>query len=215
MEGGARPNPPTLGLLRCDRLPSPNPVVGGVVALHLWYTTFPVPRPCGLPWHGIHGVGHWARVLENIVTEQQIIREVEHDSPAYWATVELRESVLRKPLGLQFSVEELKAEKDSRHIACYRGDRLVGCLVLRPSAGGDVRMRQVAVVPELQGHGIGKAMVEYSEALARTIGFTRMILHARETAVPFYENLGYARVGERFVEVTIPHWAMAKCLADV
>jgi ribosomal protein S18 acetylase RimI-like enzyme len=154
-------------------------------------------------------------VIENTVDEQRLIREVEHGSLAYWATVELRDSVLRRPLGLQFSIEELKAEKDSRHLACYRSDRLVGCLVLRPSAGGDVRMRQVAVVPELQGQGIGKAMVEFSEALARTIGFTRMILHARETAVDFYEKLGYAKVGERFVEVTILHWAMAKCLADV
>lgn len=87
--------------------------------------------------------------------------------------------------------------------------------MLRPLLDGDVRMRQVAVVPELQGQGIGRAMVEYSEALARTVGFTRMILHARETAVAFYEKLGYAKVGERFVEVTIPHWAMAKRLADV
>jgi len=149
-------------------------------------------------------------VIENTVDEQRLIREVEHGSLAYWATVELRDSVLRRPLGLQFSIEELKAEKDSRHLACYRSDRLVGCLVLRPSAGGDVRMRQVAVVPELQGQGIGRAMVEYSEALAQTIGFTRMILHARETAVDFYEKLGYAKVGERFVEVTIPHWAMEK-----
>ena len=102
---------------------------------------------------------------ESIVTEQQIIREIEHDSPAYRATVELRDSVLRKPFGLQFSVGELKAEKDSRHIACYRGDRLVGCLVLRPLLDGDVQMRQVAVVPELLGQGIGRVMVEYSEAL--------------------------------------------------
>ncbi len=148
------------------------------------------------------------------MTEEQAICEIAHGSPEYWTTVELRNSVLRKPLGLHFQAEELKAEEDSRHIACYRGDRLVGCLVLRPMAGGDIQMRQVAVVPELQGQGTGRAMVEYSEALARTMGFTRMILHARETAVPFYEKMGYARVGERFVEVTIPHWAMEKSLAD-
>jgi predicted GNAT family N-acyltransferase len=151
---------------------------------------------------------------ESIVTEQQIIREVEHGSPEYWATVELRDPVLRRPLGLQFSIEELNAEKDSRHIVCYRGDRLVGCLVLRPIAGGDIQMRQVAVVPDVQGQGIGRAMVECSEALARRIGFTRMILHARETVAAFYERLGYTKVGERFVEVTIPHWAMVKSLAD-
>ena len=152
---------------------------------------------------------------DNPVSEHRTICEIAHGSPEYWATVDLRDSILRRPLGLQFSAEELDAEKDSHHIACYLGDRLVGCLVLRPLLDGDVQMRQVAVVPDLQGQGIGRAMVEYSEALARTIGFTRMILHARETAVAFYETLGYAKVGERFVEVTLPHWAMEKCLANV
>ena len=73
-------------------------------------------------------------------------------------------------------------------------------------------MRQVAVVNDLQGHGIGKALVEQSEALAHSLGFCRMILHAREMAVRFYEKLGYAKVGDRFEEVTIPHWAMEKPL---
>jgi len=143
----------------------------------------------------------------------EAIREIEHDSPAYWATVDLRDSILRKPLGLQLSVAEMKAEKDSHHLACYRGERLVGCLVLRPFADGDIQMRQVAVLPELQGQGIGKAMVKHAEALARRSGFRRMILHARETVVPFYEKLGYSKMGEAFVEVTIPHWAMEKSLS--
>jgi len=64
----------------------------------------------------------------------------------------------------------------------------------------------------LQGQGIGTTLVEYAEALARKIGYRRMVLHAREEAVPFYERLGYARIGGRFEEVTIPHWAMEKCL---
>ena len=145
---------------------------------------------------------------------QQRICEVIHGSPTYLATVDLRDSVLRKPLGLQFSVEELDAEKDSHHIACYLGGRLVGCLVLLPSAGGDVQMRQLAVVAEFQGKGIGTALVEYSEGLAQGLGYRRMILHARETAVPFYEKRGYSTVGGRFEEVTIPHWAMEKLLME-
>lgn len=76
-------------------------------------------------------------------------------------------------------------------------------------------MKQVAVVPDLQRNGIGTAMVKYSEALARRVGFTRMVLHARETAVPFYERQGYSRLEERFEEVTVPHWMMAKRLIDV
>jgi len=150
---------------------------------------------------------------DNPVNEHLAICEVVHGSPEYWATVDLRDSILRRPLGLQFSAEELDAEKDSHHVVCYRGDRLVGCLVLRPLESGDVRMRQVAVVPELQRQGIGKALITYSEALARQNGYRRMILHARDTAVGLYEKLGYSRLGDQFEEVTIPHWKMEKSLA--
>ena len=140
------------------------------------------------------------------------IREVAHGSPEYWATVDLRSSILRKPLSLQYLPGELEDEKNARHISGFCGDRMVGCLMLCPLGGGDIRMRQIAVVPELQRQGIGRALVEFSEAWARGAGFRRMVLHARETAVAFYERLGYSRVGERFVEVTIHHWAMEKSL---
>lgn len=142
------------------------------------------------------------------------IREVPHGSAAYAATVRLRDAVLRAPLGLQFSAEELAAEAASHHVAGYRGDALVGCLVLRPRDDGDVQMRQVAVAAELQGQGIGTALVRHAEALARRLGYRRMVLHARQSAVAFYERLGYARVGAQFAEVTIPHWALEKPLAD-
>jgi predicted GNAT family N-acyltransferase len=39
-----------------------------------------------------------------------------------------------------------------------------------------------------------------------------MVLHARETAVPFYEAMAYTKIGDRFTEVTIPHWSMVKVL---
>jgi GNAT superfamily N-acetyltransferase len=87
--------------------------------------------------------------------------------------------------------------------------------MLSPRERGDIQMRQIAVVPESQRQGIGRALVEYSEAWARNAGYRRMILHARETAAAFYEKLGYAKVGDRFVEVTLYHWAMEKRLTDV
>ncbi len=148
------------------------------------------------------------------MSQHRVIREVAHGSAEYWATVDLRDSILRKPLGLQFSAEELAGERYSLHVACYDGDRLVGCLVLRPLEGGDVQVRQVAVVPELQGRGIGKSLMEYSEAWARKAEYRRITLHSRVTAVVFYEKLGYSRLGEQFEEVTIPHWKMEKRLTD-
>jgi predicted GNAT family N-acyltransferase len=48
--------------------------------------------------------------------------------------------------------------------------------------------------------------------LALQLGFARMVLHARETAVPFYKVLEYNIVGDRFEEVGIPHFRMEKAL---
>jgi predicted GNAT family N-acyltransferase len=37
-------------------------------------------------------------------------------------------------------------------------------------------------------------------------------MHARQTAVGFYQKLGYSITGEPFEEVTIPHYIMEKAL---
>jgi ribosomal protein S18 acetylase RimI-like enzyme len=73
-------------------------------------------------------------------------------------------------------------------------------------------MRQVAVDFDRQRRGIGKALVTRSEGLARSSGYTTMTLHARETAVAFYQALGYEIFDEPFVEVTVPHRKMRKPL---
>jgi predicted GNAT family N-acyltransferase len=140
------------------------------------------------------------------------LKTVAHNSPEYEAEVTLRSAILRQPLGLSLSADELSEEADSHHIGCYAGGELVGCLVLKPIDARRIQMRQVAVDEKARGRGIGRMMVEYSEDLARKLGFREMILHAREVVVPFYELLGYTRVGDRFIEVTIPHWVMVRVL---
>jgi len=139
---------------------------------------------------------------------------VAHGTTAYLDTVELRNAVLRRPLGLELTPGEMARETDSLHLACYVGEQLAGCLVLRPVSATVVQMRQVAVAPERQRQGIGTALVAFAEAVAREHGYTEMMLHARASAVPFYLRLGYVERGEPFVEVTIPHREMAKVLAS-
>jgi len=137
---------------------------------------------------------------------------ISHNSSEYEIEVALRYLILRQPLGLTFSADQLAAEGDSCHLGCYLDGELVGCLVLKPVDDDIVQMRQVAVAKRMQGKGVGKRMVKHSESLALQQGFREMVLHARETAVPFYESLGYTKVGDRFLEVTLPHWTMTKVL---
>ena len=142
----------------------------------------------------------------------RVLLRVLHGSAAYNASVALRNDVLRKPLGLELTNGELEQERSDYHLVCQDDGELVGCLVLVPQSNNEVKMRQVAVSPQARGQGIGRALTRFAEAFAGGLGFERVTLHARSTAVPFYEKLGYERVGEEFEEVTIPHWSMQKTL---
>lgn len=139
-------------------------------------------------------------------------RVIAHGTPAYRETVSLRYRILREPLGLSFTDEQLAGEATDMHITATQDGRLLGCLVLTPREQGVVQMRQVAVDPNVQGQGIGRGLVTTSEDVARGRGFTTMILHARESAVPFYLRLNYEVVGEPYEEVTLPHLTMEKRL---
>ena len=141
---------------------------------------------------------------------------VDHDFSRYRDLVELRRRVLRIPLGLDFTARQLAEEKEDIHIAAYRDGELVGCVSLRAvdgPHGAGVQLRQMTVDPEHQGHGVGAKIVAAAEELAAERGFRSIILHARETAMRFYEKAGYAATGETFIEVTIPHRIMVKQLA--
>jgi len=154
--------------------------------------------------------GHHQRNGEQPMTR---LNWIAPGSPEYALTVALRHEVLRLPLGLAFTVEQLLSEKDSHHLAAFDDKgRILGCLMLTPHEGGEVQMRQVAVKPEQQGTGLGRALVLEAETKARALGFTRMMLHARDKAIGFYERLGYAREGDLFMEVGIVHQQMAKKL---
>lgn len=125
-------------------------------------------------------------------------------------SIELRRKILRKPLGLEFTEDELQTEADQIHIACMSGLNLVGILLLVKKNDHTLKMRQVAVDDHLQGQGIGKAMVRFAEDWAIDNGFYLMELHARISAVPFYLSLAYKTAGSEFMEVSIPHLKMIK-----
>ena len=142
--------------------------------------------------------------------QQLTFSRITHNSPEYFPTVLLRYAVLRKPLGMVFTSEQLSEEHNEIHLRGLLGSALVCCLQLRPIDKHTVQMRQVAVDESYQSRGVGRALVEYCEQVALDEQFTEIILHARETAVEFYLKLGYEVYGEPFIEVGIPHRNMRK-----
>lgn len=140
------------------------------------------------------------------------LKIIDHGTPEYQQMIKLRDEILRKPLGLSFSQEELLQEKDQILIGAFDDDKMLGCCMLVNEGDGVVRLRQMAVNNNLQGKGIGRALMNFAENIARDQGFKRLTMHARKTAVGFYEHLGYQISSEEFEEVTIPHFIMEKRL---
>jgi predicted GNAT family N-acyltransferase len=168
-----------------------------------------------------HGIG--AKLAHRCIVARLIVecgmcalrvsfREIAVGSLEHTEALALRESVLRTPLGLRWTAEELADEGHCTHLAAFANDQLVATLVLKPLEARTVKMRQVAVKPSLRRSGIGAGLVKFAEDFARTRGFDTMTAHARETVVPFYVRLGYAVIGDPFEEVTIPHRAVTKAL---
>jgi N-acetylglutamate synthase-like GNAT family acetyltransferase len=140
-------------------------------------------------------------------------KEIDHGSAEYEQTIALRQKILREPLGLQFSEEELLAEKGSFHLTCWSDGELVACVVLSPLEEKKVRMRQFAVSEDYQRQGIGRILANYLEAFARELGCREIVLHARESAAMFYQKLGYSKGEDHFIEVTLLHCTMWKRIA--
>lgn len=126
--------------------------------------------------------------------------------------LDLRRQILRKPLGLDFTEEDINKEKDHVHIAAFEEDEMLGCCMLTQETPNSVKLRQMAVKPGLQNKGIGKVLMQFAENIARDRGNKLMTMHARKTAIGFYEKQGYQIKGNEFEEVTIPHYIMEKAL---
>jgi predicted GNAT family N-acyltransferase len=138
------------------------------------------------------------------------LKIIDHGTKEYHQMVKLREDILRKPLGLAFSLDELEEEKKNLLIGAFEDGDILGCCMLVEENPGMAKLRQMAVLNVLQGKGIGRALMQFAENLARDHGYRALTMHARKNAVGFYEKMGYKVKGPEFLEVSIPHYEMEK-----
>ena len=146
---------------------------------------------------------------------------IDFGSPRYEATFRLRKRVLLDPFAIHYSEEAQRAEDVAFHFGVFsrldsasleREEECLACAFLVALDERTLRMRQVAVDFARQKSGLGRRVVAAVEDFGARQGFTKMVAHARQSAVPFYEQLGYDVVGEPFVEVGLPHRLVEKSL---
>jgi predicted GNAT family N-acyltransferase len=121
-----------------------------------------------------------------------------------------RESLLavRVPVFVQEQGVPLALEEDDRdphclHLLASVAGRPVAAARLDVGQGG--KIGRVAVVRDMRGSGVGRALMLCLHRLAAGNGLDSLWCHAQLSAVRFYEKLGYLREGETFLEAGIPH----------
>ena len=138
------------------------------------------------------------------------LKIIDYGTHEYKLMIKLRDDLLRKPLGITFSKEELEKEKDNILIGAFDDDDILGCCMLVEQDSKIVKLRQLAVLNTLQGKGVGTAILQFAENLARDRGYKTITMNARKNTVDFFEKLGYKVEGDEFIEITIPHYKMDK-----
>lgn len=108
----------------------------------------------------------------------------------------------RVPRELEFD------ERDElcRHVVAFDGDTAIGTGRLDLGYGG--KIGRIAVVATHRKCGVGRAIMQRLHDIARAAHQPQLWCHAQLTAAPFYEGLGYARVGPTFDEAGIEHVRM-------
>jgi len=103
-------------------------------------------------------------------------------------------------------------DDDALHYAAFAGDVIVGCGSFFTLDAQRVRLRKMAVLPDWQGRGIGRALILHAAADLRAAGYARLVLDARTTATGFYATLGLACVGDVFVKQGLDYLRMEGAL---
>jgi GNAT superfamily N-acetyltransferase len=137
--------------------------------------------------------------------ERSVIRELTLASYAPYSAV-------MAPTAWQGLVAAVRAALDTtepaERIVAEQGGRIVGSVMLFPPGenyGGAAagaqwpELRLLAVAPEVQGQGVGRALVEECVRRARRTGAAALGLHTSKsmrTAIRMYERMGFGRAPE-------------------
>lgn len=142
-------------------------------------------------------------------------------SPAEWeAYYHLRYAVLRQPWQQPPGSERSPADAEPGTIHALLLDPhspgapvALAVGMLQPTTAQQGQVRFMAVAPQAAGQGLGRQIMAALETQAQAAGLSEIVLHSRESAVGFYERLGYAVVEPSHTLFgVIPHFLMRKQL---
>lgn len=112
-------------------------------------------------------------------------------------TLQLRRDVLypSEPL----SAMKMEHDAEGLHFGVFDGGQLVTVVSLFMDRGS-AQFRKLATAPAARGRGFGKAILAHLVSICQKEKIQLLWCNARDTAVSFYDALGYTRKGDYFIK---------------
>ncbi|MEV1168060.1 GNAT family N-acetyltransferase [Nonomuraea sp. NPDC049784] len=124
--------------------------------------------------------------------DKAVVERLVHDAYSPWIEV-----IGMRPLPMEADYAAL-IDAGRVHVT----DELDGLIVLVPE-DGVLLVENVAVRPDRQGEGLGRALMAYAEEEARRLGLPALRLYTNvkmAANIALYESLGYVETGRQGVE---------------
>lgn len=121
------------------------------------------------------------------------IEKVDLSSNYYNQSLILREKILRKPLGLVISQEQIENEKKVNyfHFTAKLHNKVISALTMRINSN-NIQTCQIATDIDFRGQGIGKKLLEFGEQyVSSLIERDEFIVFSRIDSLLFYEKCNY------------------------
>ena len=133
--------------------------------------------------------------------------EIAHTQDDFFRLVRLRDAVFVAEQGVPVEIEIDDDDSVAVHLIARSG-REVGGTARLVSKGRTGKIGRMAVRKQSRRMGTGTALIEFIKKISVEMDLKELVLHAQETAIPFYERLGFSSAGKRFREAGIPHRKM-------
>lgn len=113
------------------------------------------------------------------------------DMVAYQDSLNLRNTLLRQPIGKSIYEEDLTIEQDNDFYGIFQGEELIGTLSFFEKQPHVAQLTAFAVKKEFQYRGLGKKLVAFLIADLQKRGYQKVIVDARAEARVFYQKCGF------------------------
>ena len=132
------------------------------------------------------------------------------ESQVYQDALAIRKKVFIEEQGVPEDLEFDQLDSQTTHYVGYVDGEPVTTARIHERAAHEYHLQRVATLKEHRGKGYGRELIIFIERSLRHIPDAKVWLSAQDTALPFYEKMGYSVLGEGYIEADMPHHSMEK-----